>query len=426
MKIKKVNRFKGETKLRGDKSISHRAALLSAIADGTSTLLNYSSGADCRSTLNCLKQLGVPVTISENQITIGGRGISGFKEPYKILDAGNSGTTIRLLTGLLAGQKFDSVISGDHSLNKRPMKRIIDPLRLMGADIQGKDKGLPPLEIKGSGLCAIDFYPQTPSAQVKSCVILAGLMAEGITRVYEKVDTRNHTEILLDLKVNKSDNGKEIIVDPERVKIPGRKFIIPGDISSAYFLIIPALLCPGGEVTVKNVGLNPTRTAFLKLLTDMGANIKIEDLTDDNGEPVGTIIAKESSLNNKIEINSSIVPLIIDEVPLLAVLGACMGMDLEIRNAGELRVKESDRIKAIVTNLKNFSVLIEELDDGFRITGGGNMKGAEIVSFYDHRIAMAMTVAAMFSEGESYLPDPDTASISFPEFFDIKRRFNTV
>ena len=409
MNISKINKFQGGTSLKGDKSISHRAAMFSAIAEGESLLSNYSSGKDCASTLSVINQLGIEVKHLDDKIVIAGKGLKGLTPSKSALDVGNSGTTIRLMSGILAGQNFESTITGDSSIQKRPMKRVIGPLRTMRAQISGVEDNYPPLVITGRKLGAIDYIPQIPSAQVKSCVLLGGLYAEGSTSVLEDTQTRDHTETMLDLEVEETFAGKRIIVNPDKVKIEGKEYIIPGDISSAYFLIVPALLCPGGKVRIENVGLNPTRTPFLELLQDIGAKIEISDETMCSGEPAGTITAYGSDLD-KIEVDGNVVPSIIDEMPLLAVLGAVTGSEFEIRGAGELRVKESDRINAMVTNLSRFGADIRELEDGFVIGKKSKLRGAEIKSFHDHRIAMAMTIAAMFSEGESYLSDPQTAS----------------
>ena len=417
-KIAPAKKIEGVVELPGDKSISHRYAILAALAEGPSQITNYASAADCQSTLKCLERLGVKVQQNERVVSILGQGLDGLKAPSRTLDAENSGTTIRLLTGVLAGQKFDSKITGDSSLRRRPMRRILDPLTEMGADIKSEDGGRAPLRISGRTLRGISYIPQTPSAQVKSAILLAGLYAEGETSVQESVPTRDHLEIALrEFGALVSTINRATRTTP-RPKLQGRALEVPGDLSSAVFFIAAALVLPGSQVIIHNVGLNPTRSRILDVLISMGAPIHIASLQLRDGELVGDLSIEHANLTGG-EISGAQVAEMIDELPMLAALGPYTEQGITIRDAKELRVKESDRIAAMAAALRAMGAQVEEFPDGLRVGGrpAGKLRGAKIDPHSDHRIAMAMAVAALGAEGGSTILDADCAAISFPEFF---------
>ena len=417
-KIAPAKKIEGVVELPGDKSISHRYAILAALAEGPSQITNYASAADCQSTLKCLERLGVKVQQNERVVSILGQGLDGLKAPSRTLDAENSGTTIRLLTGVLAGQKFDSKITGDSSLRRRPMRRILDPLTEMGADIKSEDGGRAPLRISGRTLRGISYIPQTPSAQVKSAILLAGLYAEGETSVQESVPTRDHLEIALrEFGALVSTINRATRITP-RPKLQGRALEVPGDLSSAVFFIAAALVLPGSQVIIHNVGLNPTRSRILDVLISMGAPIHIASLQLRDGELVGDLSIEHANLTGG-EISGAQVAEMIDELPMLAALGPYTEQGITIRDAKELRVKESDRIAAMAVALRAMGAQVEEFPDGLRVGGrpAGKLRGAKIDPHRDHRIAMAMAVAALGAEGGSTILDADCAAISFPEFF---------
>ena len=418
----------GGLTLPGDKSISHRCAMLAGLAEGTSELHHFSAAADCHSTLSCMKSLGVEVKIEKETVRITGHGAFGLKSSKRMLDAGNSGTTIRLLSGILAGQNFTSKISGDDSLQKRPMQRIMGPLQEMGADIRGRDENFAPLEIRGSRLKAIEYQMPMASAQVKSAVLLAGLFAEGITSVTEPAKTRDHTELALE------EFGAVVEKQGRTIRVHGlgsngggmlvaRAFEVPGDLSSAVFFIAAASLLPDSNILIHNVGLNPTRTAILDVFARMGAAIQIQNPRIASGEVVGNIAVKGASLKGGVVAGSEI-PLVIDELPMLAALGPYTEEGIEIRDAGELRVKESDRIAALVENLKRLGAKVEEFPDGLKVAGraAGKLRGAEIEPQGDHRIAMAFAVAGLAAEGKTVIRDSDCAGVSFPNFYQELNR----
>jgi 3-phosphoshikimate 1-carboxyvinyltransferase len=405
----------------GDKSIAHRFAMIGAIAEGETRLHNFAPGQDCQSTLNCMRQLGAGIEQRGGEVLIQGRGLRGLCAPKEVLDSGNSGTTLRLLSGILAGQHFESKLSGDASLCKRPMKRILDPLRRMGAQIEAREGGYAPIRIVGGPLRAIDFNPDTPSAQVKSCVLLAGLYAAGRATVQESVPTRDHTELALsrfgaDLQVT----GGKISLNPVK-RLMGVEMTIPGDLSSAVFWIVAAAILPGSSISITGVGLNPTRNAVLGLLANWGADIRIDLPAGTTGEVAGDLrIGYNPKLGAAgcLEITHEQVPLIIDEIPALAVLGARTPHGMRIRGAGELRVKESDRLHAMTDNLNRMGVAVKELSDGLDIPGNQRLRGAQMDSFGDHRIAMACAVAALSAEGSSSIEHPECAGISYPGFYE--------
>jgi 3-phosphoshikimate 1-carboxyvinyltransferase len=413
----------GGIELPGDKSISHRYGMLAGIAEGTSELRHFSAAADCHSTLACMRALGAEIKIEKDVVRVTGKGPRGLQTPRKALDAGNSGTTIRLLSGILAGQNFSATISGDDSLQKRPMKRIVGPLRQMGAEIKAREEQFAPLEIRGTKLHAISYEMPMASAQVKSAVLLAGLFADGITKVAEPARTRDHTELALEefgaeiehhgltTTVHGLGNGNG--------RLTGRTLEVPGDISSAVFFIAAASLFPESSLLIHNVGLNPTRTAILDFFLEMGADIKTPSLRAAHGEVVGDLAIKGATLKGGI-IKGETIALLIDELPMLAALGPFTEEGIEFRDAAELRVKESDRIAALAENLLRMGARVEERPDGLRVEGrnAGKLHGAEIEPRGDHRIAMAFAIAGLAAEGKTVIRDADCAGVSFPTFYE--------
>ena len=416
--ISPAARVRGTIRLPGDKSVSHRYGMLAAIAEGVSEIANYSSGADCASTLECMRLMGVEIGRDGDRVTIHGVGLDGLQAPAKRLDVGNSGSTIRMLSGILAGQSFMSEIAGDESIARRPMKRIITPLEQMGARIEARDGEFAPLRIAGSKLHAIDFAPPVASAQVKTAVLFGGLYAGGTTTVTEKVKTRDHSEIAL------AKLGADLSVDGLKVSLRGRPKLIgqsvrvPSDISSAAFFLAAALLREGSELRIEGVGLNPTRAELLDVLRAMGAAIEVEPDPSDGGEPTGALTVRGRAQLKGGVIEGATTAGVIDEVPVLAVLGAVSRDGLVIRDAKELRVKETDRIATVADNLRRLGAEVEELEDGMRIAGGAQLRAAELDSFGDHRIAMAFAVAALAADGPCSIRNAEAASVSFPEFYD--------
>jgi len=414
--LKRPRHFRGILQVPGDKSISHRVALIGALAEGVTEAENFSFGGDCQSTLECLKELGIRVEIADGAVRIYGRGLRGFTPSARTLDAGNSGTTLRLLSGILAGQRFESVITGDSSLVQRPMRRIIEPLRLMGATVEAAAGDTAPLRIQGGALRSIDYRLPVPSAQVKSCILLAGLYADGVTTVMESVPTRDHTERQLPVEIERLRNGTTAIRIRGGATLDARRVRIPGDISSAAFFLVAGALIPGADITVRNVGLNPTRMEVIHLLRKMGADLEISPTSVSGGEPVGDLRVRACALRGTT-LEGATVAQVIDEIPILAVAGACAQGGFAVRGARELRYKETDRIAALVVNLRKMGVKVIEFDDGFSIEGG-NLKGAELQSFGDHRIAMALAIAGLLAEGETVVRGAECAQISFPGFWD--------
>ena len=406
----------GEIVMPGDKSISHRALMLAALAEGKSEIHHLSDCQDVKSTVNCLRELGVEIRQEDNRTIVEGVGLDGLQAPAKTLDAGNSGTTMRLMAGILAGQKFGSRISGDASLRKRPMKRIINPLRDMGAKIEADDDNFAPLSIEKSRLTGIEHRLPLASAQVKSCLLLAGMFARGETVVEEPAFSRDHTERML------KHMGADISVNERRVairsfsKLSGGILTIPGDISSASFFLAAAALLPGSEIRIKNVGINPTRIGILEALERMGATVNFENFFVQNNEEISDIIMKSQELNG-IKIDGSLIPRIIDEIPIIAVIASQASGETIIRDAKELRVKETDRITAVVENLRKMGAEVTELPDGMIIQGNQHLKTAKIDSYGDHRIAMAFAVAGLVAEGETEIDDAECVDISYPDFF---------
>src|SRR5579864_1261626 len=415
-RIAPTQRVSGSICLPGDKSISHRYAMLASIAEGETKIHNYSTGADCHSTLGCVRALGITVDEQGSEVSIHGRGLNGLKLPTGDLDAGNSGSTIRMLSGILAAQRFSSRLVGDESLSRRPMDRIMKPLGEMGASISARDGRFPPLEIRGSKLRAIDYTLPVPSAQVKTCILLAGLYAEGATVVREPVRSRDHTEIALREFGAGIRAERRVITLEGRPRLTGRELLVPSDLSSAAFFIAAALLVHGSSLVLRGVGLNPTRSTLLDVLVAMGASIAILNVEQHNGELVGEIQVTSSRLQGGT-IEKETTAALIDEIPVLAVLGAASDEGLTVRDATELRIKETDRITTVAENLRRMGVQAEELPDGIHIPGRQRFRAAKLDSFGDHRIAMAFSIAALVADGPCEIHGAEAAAVSFPEFF---------
>jgi 3-phosphoshikimate 1-carboxyvinyltransferase len=411
----------GAIQLPGDKSISHRYAMLASIAEGATKISNYSTGADCQSTLACVQALGAGVEKQNGIVCIHGHGLDGLSAPAAALDAGNSGSTIRMLTGILAAQPFVTAIGGDESLSKRPMRRIMTPLAQMGARIEAQDNRFPPLTVHGGPLHPIDYTLPVASAQVKSCVLLAGLYADGRTTVHEPVRTRDHTELALREFGANVDVDRLSITLTGRPRLTGRELRVPGDLSSAAFFLVAALILAESSLTIHGVGLNPTRSALLDFLAEMGAQIKILDVSSSGGELIGDVLIRASRIQGGV-LEKARTAALIDEIPVLAVLGAASQQGLIVRDASELRVKETDRIATIAENFRRMGLAIELSEDGFEVPGRQRFHAAEVDSFGDHRIAMAFSIAALAADGPCTILGADAASVSFPEFFDTLQR----
>jgi len=416
-RIPPASTIEGAISLPGDKSISHRYAMLASIARGATRIRNYSTGADCHSTLGCVRALGIEVEGAGTEFTAHGRGLDGLRQAAGDLDAGNSGSTIRMLSGILAGQPFRSRIFGDESLSRRPMQRIMKPLVEMGGAIRAREDKFPPLEIEGTKLRPIHYILPVASAQVKTCVLFAGLFAEGKTSVTEPVRSRDHTEIAL------REFGAEIAVERQTISVTGRPNLeareleVPSDLSSAAFFIVAALMTPGSRLSIGGVGLNPTRSALLDFLVGMGAKIRVPNLESRGGELVGEILVEHSALRGGM-IEGGLTAALIDEIPVLAVLGTATEEGLTVKDASELRIKETDRIRTVVENLRRMGVAAEESTDGFFVPGRQKLRAAALESWGDHRIAMAFAVAALRAGGASTIEGAEAASVSFPEFWD--------
>ena len=419
-KIIPARAISGPVILPGDKSISHRYAMLAALAKGASRLQHFSAAADCQSTLDCLKRVGVKIDRTDSAVRITGAGLHGLQRSRRDLDAGNSGTTMRMLTGILAGQEFDSTLTGDASLRRRPMRRVIDPLTQMGAEIHSGHNGVAPLKIHGRKLAGIDYTLPVPSAQVKSAILMAGLFAEGDTEVTELVRTRDHTELALEefgIKVGRFERTLRVTGGAE---LRPRDLTVPGDLSSGVFFLAAALILPESSLVLHDVGLNPTRTAVLDLLAGWGVPISLLSVRESGGELIGDVAIRHSPVEGG-EIAGDEVAQLIDELPMLAALGPFTEKGIEIRDAKELRVKESDRIAVVAENLRRLGAEVEERPDGLRVGGrsAGKLHGAEIETHGDHRIAMAFAVAALGAEGPSKILDAGCADVSFPGFFEV-------
>lgn len=416
--INPARRLAGALTLPGDKSISHRYAILASLAEGESRIHNYSTGADCHSTLGAIRDLGIGVDIEGANVTVRGAGLDGWRTPVKDLDAGNSGSAMRMLAGPLAAQPFTSRIVGDESLSGRPMDRIMRPLASMGAHIEARDNRFPPLEIHGSTLHPIDYTLPMASAQVKTCVLLAGLFCEGDTVVREPIRTRDHTEIALAEFGAEITTARRVITLTGRPTLHGRELLVPCDLSSAAFFLVAASIVPGSELILRGVGLNPTRSMLLDFLLSIGARIRIVNIEHANGEPVGDLQVSYAPIRGGV-IEGEVAAAVIDEIPVLAILGAVSANGLEVRDAKELRVKETDRIATVVENMRRMGITAEETPDGMKIPGGQRFRGARVDSFGDHRIAMAFAVAALVANGETTIANAEAASVSFPEFYSL-------
>ena len=419
MKINKVSNLNGTIVVPADKSITHRAIMLSAVAEGKSFINNYLKSDDCLMTLNAFKQMGVQIEQKENSLIVEGVGINGLKNPIKEIYAGNSGTTTRLLSGVLAGQKFSSTISGDASLSKRPMKRVIEPLSLMGVDIIAKEDNFLPMTITPKGnLKAINYISKVASAQVKSCILFAGLYADGITTVTEPIKSRDHSERMFktfgaDISVN------NLSVSIKKCnKLYSQEVTVPCDISSAAFFIVAGLIVPNSNIRILNVNINKTRDGILTVLKNMGADIVLNNVKDVSGEPVADIEIKTSKLCST-SFGKETVPSLIDEIPIIVLAATQAEGKTVISGAKELKVKESNRIHAVASQLNKMGADIEETDDGFIVNGPTKLKGATVESFDDHRIAMMLSVAGLIAEGETEIVNSDCVKISFANFYEV-------
>ena len=417
MNFNKVKTLKGEVTVPGDKSVSHRAVMFGSIAKGLTEITNFLQGADCLSTISCFGKLGIEIENGPDKILIHGKGLHGLTAPDSVLDAGNSGTTTRLISGILAPQSFTATLTGDASIQKRPMNRIMEPLSMMGAYIKSiKGNGCAPLEIQGRPLTGIHYMSKVASAQVKSSILLAGLYASGETSVTEPVLSRNHTEIMLShfgAQITTKDTTASILPEPV---LEGRKIMVPGDISSAAYFIAAGLIVPGAEILIKNVGINETRDGIIRVAKQMGGNITLLHENRDSGEPVADVLVSHSPLHG-IEISGSIIPTLIDELPIIAIMAAYAEGTTVIADAAELKVKESNRIDVMVDNLTAMGADITGTEDGMIIKGGSPLHGALIHSMADHRIAMSFAVASLLADGTTSIEGGECVNISYPGFY---------
>lgn len=416
MEIPKLNKLHGKLTIPGDKSISHRAVMFGALAQGTTRITHFLEGADCLSTISCFQAMGIHIQKNKDEVLVEGKGLHGLQAPLDILDVGNSGTTTRLISGILAGQDFTSRLTGDASICQRPMGRIITPLSMMGAQITSQNQnGCAPLTIQGGHLHGIHYQSPVASAQVKSCVLLAGMYADAPTSVTEPVLSRNHTELMLNYfgaQVTSKGTTAAILPQPD---LKARDITVPGDISSAAYFIAAGLLVPGSEILLCNVGINPTRDGLLRVCQAMGGDITLLNVRND-GEPTADLLIRSSSLHGT-EIKGEIIPTLIDEIPMIAVMAAFAEGTTVIRDAAELKVKESDRIQVMTDNLTRMGADVEALPDGMIIHGGKPLHGATIDSHKDHRIAMSFAVAGGICEGSLIITDGECVNISYPEFY---------
>ena len=424
IELTSITGLRGKVEIPGDKSISHRCIMLGSIADGTTEVHNFLQGADCRATIDCFRKLGIEIENNGSSVVVHGKGIHGLNAPSEILDVGNSGTTTRLISGILAGQPFDSKLSGDASLNSRPMRRIIEPLTRMGANISSiLRNGCAPLYISPGKLTGIHYDSPVASAQVKSCILLAGLYAEGETSVTEPSLSRNHTELMLkefgaDLhSMHELDSTKATVTIRPCQELYGQKITVPGDISSAAYFIAAGLLVPNSEILILNTGINPTRAGILKVCEDMGADITLLKQRIEGGEPIADILVRTSRLQGTT-VEGDIIPTLIDEIPIIAVMAAMAEGTTVIKDAAELKVKETNRIETVVDNLKAMGCDITATDDGIIIHGGKGLHGATIHTLLDHRIAMAFSIAALVADGTTKILDSHCVDVSYPTFYD--------
>lgn len=414
MVIQKIKKAIGQIKVPGDKSISHRAVMLGSLANGVTEISGFLKGADCLSTIDCFRKMGIDIDINGENVTVHGNGLRGLIKPDEMLYTGNSGTTTRLLCGILAGQNFDTSITGDASIQKRPMGRVVQPLSMMGAKIENE---YCPLYITGTKLHGIDYKMPVASAQVKTAIILAGLYADGETVIHEIEKSRDHTELMLsamgaDLTVDNLDITVKPTNDLTAVNVD-----VPGDISSVAFFLVLGAIMPNSQITVTNVGINPTRTGIIDVLKDMGADITLENVHTSAGETVANITVRSSSLKGTT-VGGDIIPRLIDELPIIAVAAVFADGQTVIKDAQELKVKETNRIRAVVDEFNKCGIDITETDDGMIINGGKSIHGADFKTYGDHRMAMSLTVLAQLADGESTLDDSDCACVSYPTFFD--------
>ena len=426
MVIQKHGPLRGELAVPGDKSISHRSVMFGALSEGITEAENFLTGADCLSTISCFRQMGILVEQNGTSVVVHGKGLHGLTRPSGIIDAGNSGTTVRLLSGILAGQPFDSTITGDTSIQKRPMKRVMTPLSQMGASIASvHENGCAPLQIKGSPLHGIHYLSPVASAQVKSCVLLAGLYADAPTSVTEPAISRNHSELMLryfGADIQCEGTTSTVLPDPRLI---GQKVNVPGDISSAAYFIAAALLVPGSEILLKNVGINPTRDGMLRVVRAMGGDVTLINESTGGAEPCADLLIRSSSLH-ATTIEGELIPTLIDELPVIAVLAAFAEGTTVIKDAAELKVKESDRIAVMTENLKRMGADVEPTNDGMIIRGGRPLHGATINPHLDHRIAMSFAVAALAADGETKIQDADCVKISYPGFYTDLEGLGTI
>ncbi len=424
MELGSITGLHGEIRIPGDKSISHRCVMFGSIAKGITEVYNFLQGADCLATIRCFRQMGVEIEISNERVIIHGNGLHGLRAPSEILDVGNSGTTTRLISGILAGQQFESKLSGDESLNSRPMKRIIAPLTEMGANISSiLRNGCAPLYISPGHLHGIHYESPVASAQVKSCLLLAGLYADGETSVTEPSLSRNHTELMLkefgaDIQSTHEINGTHATASVRPCKeLYGQKLTVPGDISSAAYFIAAGLLVPDSEILIRDTGINSTRAGILKVCEDMGGDISLENIRTEGGEQIADIRVRTSRLHGTV-IEGDIIPTLIDEIPVIAVMAAAAEGTTIIRDAAELKVKETNRIETVTDNLKAMGCNITATDDGMIIHGGRPLHGATIHTLLDHRIAMAFSIAALIADGTTNILDSKCVDVSYPTFYD--------
>lgn len=418
MRFSRIKRLRGEIAVPGDKSISHRAVMFGALADGTTEITNFLRGADCLSTISCFRQMGVSIKEGNGTVTIQGKGLYGLSAPSSWLDTGNSGTTTRLISGILSGQPFESVVNGDSSIQTRPMNRIIQPLSQMGAHITSlRGNGCAPLRIQGTGLHAIHYESPVASAQVKSSILLAGLYADGPTTVTEPYLSRNHSEIMLRMfGADVTSSGATVTIQPAP-SLTGQRIHVPGDISSAAYFLAAGLIVPDSKILIKHVGVNPTRDGVLRVFREMGGDITLLNEKTDSGEPTADLLVRTSDLHG-VTIGGSIIPTLIDEIPIIAVLACFARGTTIIKNAQELKVKESNRIDVMVKNLSAMGAHIRATDDGMIIEGGHPLRGALIDSRLDHRIAMSFAIAALAADGKTEIKGADCVTISYPGFYE--------
>lgn len=424
MELTNISGLKGEVAIPGDKSISHRCVMFGSISSGITEVTNFLPGADCRATIDCFRRMGIDIEHNETSVIVHGKGLRGLRAPQDILDVGNSGTTTRLICGILAGQPFDSKLSGDNSLNSRPMRRIMEPLTQMGANVSSVLRNdCAPLYIAPGQLHGIHYSSPVASAQVKSCLLLAGLYADGETSVTEPFLSRNHTELMLkefgaDVRSVYETGGTKATASIRTCRqLYGQKISVPGDISSAAYFIAAGLLVPNSEILIKNVGINPTRAGIFEVCQNMGADISLFNERKEGGEPIGDILVRTSNLHGTT-IEGSLIPTLIDEIPVIAVMAAMAEGTTVIRDAAELKVKETNRIETVTDNLRAMGCDVEPTDDGMIIHGGKRLHGTTIHTLLDHRIAMAFSIAALVADGVTKILDSHCVDVSYPTFYD--------